>query len=277
MFSLGHDTAGGRNRRSDWNATVAWRGLMLPPEKRILNTTGTYLAPDGSRWLISPVWAWQGRQKDGGQLSGIVHRAQQRFAFGRIVYDPGGGGLWMGKELWKPRQFFDGREQQVTGLCRPEDAGLYPGASPILLEWGKGSTDLAHAWHEPRYCISDDGIVEAIHRQALEMFTSQSILLPPPPDEIPRKILEAMSREERDALVFIDLMVRQLVNIRVQMVTRNGEEVEKTSRNGFKSFQAIGKKDLAYACLYGLAGLLSMIHDPEFSATEAEDSCMAMG
>lgn len=262
IFVLGQDTAAGGNRRSDWNAMVNWRGLMLPRSMRVPDTTGLYIA-DGERWMISPVWAWQGKGRDGGQLSGIVHRGHQRFSFSRVVYDPGGGGLWVAKEYWKSQQFFDGRYHQVTGLCRPEDVGLYPSASPILLKWSKGSSDLAHAFEEQRFLATDDGIVEAIHLKAQEMFYGQQIMLPPAPEDWPAKSLAALGREEREALGHIDTMVKQFVRIKVEMITKNGEEVPKLSKAGFRSFRAIGKKDLAYAGIYGLAGLLSVIHDPE--------------
>lgn len=278
LFSAGQDTAGGGNRRSDWNALVNWRGRMLPPGSRPRDTTGLYFH-NGNYWELSPVWAWQGKGKDGGQLSGLVHRGDQRFGFGRVVYDPGGGGLWVAKEFWKTDQFFDGRLHKVAGLCRPEDSGLYPQARPILVKWSKGSTDLAHAWEEPRFLVSDDGIVEAIHLKAQDLFYSQSIRWPLSPEMMPKAVLEALSPEDRQSLVYLDMTLKQLMNVKAKMTTKNGEDVALTTRQGFRSFDARGKKDLAYAALYGLAGLLSLIHDPELQVGIRDDGggCMVSG
>lgn len=277
IFCLGQDTAGGAGRRSDWNAMVLWRARRVPDWVKVPDTTGLYMA-HGNRWEVSPVWAWQGKSRDGGQLSGIVHRGHQRFAFGRVVYDPGGGGLWVAKEFWKPVQVFDGKQQVVTGLCRPEDSGLYPQASPILVKWAKGSTDLAHAWEEPRFLVSDDGIVEAIHLKAQEMFYGQQIQWPLSPDDWNKAAYNALGEEERRSLMFLNMTLNQFHNIKVKMTTRNGEDVPLVSKQGFRSFTAIGKKDLAYAALYGLAGILSLINDPDYLPGEtANGDCMVMG
>lgn len=278
VFTLGQDTAGGESRRSDWNAMVVWRGLMVPEWVKVPDTTGLYRAVNGTRWHISPVWAWKGRSRDAGQISGIVHRMHRRFNFARIVYDPGGGGQWAAKEYWKPDQFFDGHMQKVPGLCRPEDSGLYPQASPILLKWSKGSSDLVHAFEDPHYLNTDDGIVEGIHLKAQEMFYGQSFLFPLPPDETPKSMLALYDEEQRKAHTALDQMLAEFIRIKVAMITKDGEEVQRKNKTGFRSFLAIGKKDLAYAGLYGLAGLLSVINDPEFQSGETHGSdCMAVG
>ena len=52
------------------------------------------------------------------------------------------------------------------------------------------------------------------------------------------------------------------------------------TKRGFMMFRAEGKqkKDLAYAALYGLVGLLSLLMDPDFHEEEQEAGhCMAAG
>jgi len=279
VFCAGQDTAGGENRRSDWNAIVVWRGMMVPEWQKVPDTTGLYFATSGQRWQISPVWAWKGKARDSGQISGIVHRMHRRFQLARLVYDTRGGGQWAAKEYWKPDQFFDGCLQKVPGICCPEDSGLYPQASPILLKWGKGSSDLFHAFENPHYLATDDGIVEGIHLKAQEMFYGQSFLFPLPPEETPKSILTAYDQEQKNAHNALDQMLTEFMRIKVEMITnRAGEIMQKTNKTGFRSFRATGKKDLAYAGLYGLAGLLSVINDPEFQSGETSGSdCMAVG
>lgn len=278
VFAMGKDTAGGASRRSDWNAMFIWGAWPVADPASVRSMDGIYPA-NGTLWRIRPAWAWQGKARDGGQLSGLVHRQNQRFQFGRMVYDPGGGGLWVAKELWKPVQFFDGAAHNVTGLCRAEDSGLYPEASPVLVKWAKGSVDLAHAWEEERFLVSDDGIVEAIHLKAQEMFFARQLEWQAAPEDWRRADLAALDAADRRSLEAIHTTLSQLARIKVRMTTRNGEEVAMTTRQGFRSFTAVGKKDLAYACLYGLAGLLSLLHDPDFDAAGEADAgeCMVAG
>jgi hypothetical protein len=275
IFTFGWDTAPGGNARSDLNAGFAWRAL--PVTGPITNTDGLYHA-QGRYYQLSPVWGTEIRGRDGGVLSGVIHRQHQRFQFGRLVYDPGGGGLWVAKELWKTLQYFDGAYHQVTGLCQPEQSGSYPEASPLVIKWGKGSVDLAHAWSEEKYLATDDGIVEAIQREAQNLFASRSILWPLAPDKMTTRELEALSPEQRNSLLKIDVAFKQLLGIQVKTLTRNGEEVPLVTRNGFLSFTSRGKKDCAYAALYGLAAMLSLLNDPNFDPGSAqEEECMAFG
>ena len=129
VFGLGWDTAPGTSRKSDLNAGVIWRAQPVSAGYRSMSGL---LEIRGRLWRLSPCWGVSVRGRTAGELSGIIHRAYQRFHFRRGVLDPGGGGDWVLKELWKPRQYFDGREHDVTGLCTPEQANLYQGAMPIL-------------------------------------------------------------------------------------------------------------------------------------------------
>lgn len=276
IFALGWDTALGASSRSDWSAGVIWRAS--PVIGQVHDTTHVCIIGD-RLWRISPVWGRQIRRgRDGGQLAGMIHRLDQRFQLGRIVYDPGGGGLVLPKELWKTKQFFDDKFHNVSGICEPADSGLYPQASPILIKWGKGSTDLAHAFEEPKYMATDDGVVQGIQLEAQGLFASNSIMWPLFPEEMSKAQLATLDVEQLKSLADLSITVGQFLNIKVQMVTKDGEQKPRVNKSGFFSFDARGKKDLAYAALMGLAGLLSLLRDPEFQPeTKEESGCMAIG
>jgi hypothetical protein len=274
VFGFGWDTAGSTNTKADFNAGVVWAADPLPDSTRDVRGVWRF---HGRAYRIAPVWAMQVKGRTAGELAGIIHRAHQRFGFRRIVIDPGGGGLWVQKELWKEEQFFDGRTQKVTGLCTPETSHIYPQALPVLVPFARGSADLAVVWGEDRFRISDEGPIEAIHRIAQGMFASGSVLWPQVVDDRPDADLATMDPEQRQALAALSLCLSQFLSIKVVV---GADLAPRITKRGFLTFTAEGKKkkDLAYAALYGLTALLSLLMDPDFhEENESASHCMAMG
>ncbi len=273
IIAFGWDTAPGATRKADLNAGVAWAADPLPLNTRETAGVWRFL---GRPYRVHPVWALEVRGRTAGELSGIIHRAHQRFGFRRIIFDPGGGGAWVQKELWKDTQFFDGKNQRVTGLCTPETSHIYPQAQPVLAPFARGSADLAHVW-EDRFRTSDEGIIEAIHRIAQGMFASGSVIWPAPIDERPTIELDTFDSEQRLALLALTVALQQFLAIKVVV---GPDLAPRMTKRGFMMFRAEGKqkKDLAYAALYGLVGLLSLLMDPDFHEDEQEAGhCMAVG
>lgn len=274
IASLGWDTAPGANSKSDLNAGIITQADPLP-----LNTRETLGVSwfHGRPFRIYPTWGMQVRGRDAGELSGIIHRADQRFGLRKIVADPGGGGMWVQKELWKSEQFYDGKIHRVSGICSADSAHLYPQARPILSMFKRGAPELYPVWGEDRFRNSDEGIIEAIHRIAQAMFASGGIAWPAPAEDRPPGEMEQFDPEQRMALLALSVALQQFLSIKVSVGSDN--EVRLTKR-GFLTFSADGKKkkDLAYAALYSLVGLLSLLMDPEFHEEEQEAGhCMAAG
>jgi hypothetical protein len=275
IFSLGWDTAPGSTPKSDLNGGVISSAVPLPYDTR--EVLGVFRF-HGKAFRLAPVWAAQLRGRDVGQLSGIIHRADQRFGLRRIVFDPGGGGAWVQKELWKEDQFFDGKSQKVTGICTPETAHVYPSARPILTPFSRGASELACVWGEERFRSSDEGIIEAIHREAQAMFARGGTLWPAAMDERPPSEQANFDSEQKMALQTLTIVMQQLLTIKVVV----GPDLSpRMTKRGFLMFRADGKrkKDLAYAYLYSLAGILSLLMDPEFHEDEESEGscCMAAG
>lgn len=273
IFGLGWDTAPGATRKADLNAGAVCGAEPLVADTR--ETRGVFRV-NGRAWRIWFPWAAQVRGRDAGELSGIIHRADQRFLFSRIVFDPGGGGAWVQKELWKEQQFFDGKMQRVTGLCTPESSHIYPQARPILSPFARGSMELAPVWGEDRFRNSDEGIIEAIHRVAQAMFASGSICWPSPQDDRPASDMAGMDAEQRMALLALSVAMQQLLSIKVVV---GPDLAPRVTKRGFLMFRAEGKKkkDLGYAALYALAAVLSVLMDPDYDEEDEETSaCMGM-
>ncbi len=274
IAAFGWDTAPGATRKSDLNAGVVTIAEPLPPDTRDLRGVVRF---HGRAYRIYPAWAVEVRGRSAGELSGIIHRAHQRFGFRRIVFDPGGGGAWVQKELWKDEQFFDGKTQRVTGICTPETAHLYPQAQPVLVPFARGSVDLSDVWGEDRFRSSDEGIIEAIHRVAQNLFASGSLLWPAPQEDRTSLEMESLDPEQRMALTVLSTALQQFLSIKVVV---GPDLAPRMTKRGFLMFRAEGKrkKDLAYAALYSLAALLSLLMDPEFHEDEEDAGhCMGVG
>ncbi|MCX6878587.1 MAG: hypothetical protein NTW21_32950 [Verrucomicrobia bacterium] len=131
IHAFGWDTAPGATRKADLNAGVVMAATPLPSGTR--ETCGVFRF-QARAFRLHPVWAVEALGQSAAELSGIIHRAHQRFGFRHIAFDPGDGGAWVQQKLWHDDPFFDGKTHRVTGLCTPETAHLYPQAhrSPTI-------------------------------------------------------------------------------------------------------------------------------------------------
>ncbi len=270
-YSLGWDTALGQNKKSDWNAGVILRATPASPFS--LGRPGVFMAGDRC-WHIAPVWATGFQQGDHARCAGIIHRCHQRFGLAVAVLDPGGGGLAVNSELSKSFQMIDNTVQKVTGLCTPENAGIYPEALPLVRLFGRSEPDLQHVWGDPKYRLSDEGPIHAIHVICRNMIESRCLLWPQlMEDRLPAQVA-TWEKERRDAQAALDNVFHQLGNIRVAM---GSDGNRKLTSKGFLAFESKGKrkKDFAYAFIYALVGLLSKLMDPDWDGEGAGDGEIA--
>jgi hypothetical protein len=168
----------------------------------------------------------------------------------------------------------DNTPQKVTGLCTPENAGIYPEALPLIRLFGRSEPDLQHVWGDPNYRSSDEGPIHAIHVICRNMIESRCLLWPQLMENREASQIAGWEKERRDAQLALDQVFQQLGNIRVEM---GSDGTRKLTRKGFLSFESKGKrkKDFAYAFIYALVGLLSKLMDPEWDGEEGEDGEIA--
>jgi hypothetical protein len=164
---------------------------------------------------------------------------------------------------------------KVTGLCTQESAHQSPEAAPLVHLFGRSDPQLQHVWGEERFRQSDEGPIHAINTELRNMIESRSIAWPALASA---RIPEEMAKwepERRGSQVCLDLVFEQLGAIRV-MVDAEGNP--KLTKRGFLSFEAKGKKkkDGAYAFIYSLVAMLSLLMDPDFE-DEDEEATLSVG
>lgn len=270
LYAMGWDTASGESRRSDWNAAGIWRAVEV--REKDLGRLGVMPLDNGTYWHLAPVAAVAVQSRDSVQCAGIIHGLHARFGFSRIVLDPGGGGKDVKKQLWKPQQLVEAVPRKVTGLCEWGREDEFPEALPIVCEFTPLSPRLLHVWDEG-FGNSNDGILENMHRKMRDAWETRTIAWPMPLDMRPAASLRDWEQERLRFGRTLDEAFQQFGQIKV-LVDRDG--TPRLTANGRHRFAARkGKKDIAYAILYGFIAILSLVTDPEgMNAGEADSEAV---
>lgn len=269
-FFLGGDPAPAQTKKADDGALGVLRvrpkpGLGRPPTGNV------------SDWEAAFVWAYRvrgetRRQEDQGvylaetsrQWSGLIHARHRAFNFSGVCLDPQGGGSFVMTELNKTRQVIDGIETDVTPIATADDltAGM---ASYILTMFRRKDSGVSGLWP---ILQGDDNLYDALHMTFQQAVEHGMVLFPKPyNDRDPAEHAE-WSQEKKWALKNLDAARFQMCNI--QAATREDGSWQLTSR-GAKSYQAAGKKDLAYACLYAYVRFLIWLRQNELEFSNPED------
>lgn len=270
LICIGKDVAKGRGAKSDLNGVCAW--MAIPLDHSTLRThTGIYVDRLNNPWLIRPIFGISSKGQGAPELSGVVHSIHQAFSLNRIIIDPGGGGQWILSETHKSRQIINGIEKEnVTGLCEWTQASMFPTAQPLIHTFSHGQLWLRNVM-EQKFFSSPDGPNEGMHRLALKLINTQSLLLPPlysnPTNSIKVPTWTAAETQhwspmQQQSAKYFDLVYHQLLSISYE---KDKDGNPRLSKNHFLRFNSKEKKDAAYAWLYGLCGVISLIDDPDHS------------
>lgn len=272
-YFLGYDPAPAQNKSSDDAGLVVLRarprpGLAAPPSQNL------------SDWLCEYVWAYRmrGELKRGkdvadegvlfasttNQMSGRVHGCHRRFGLAGILMDPAGGGNLVLPELNKSRQLLNGVETECTPIACPDDVTV-ANASFILNLYLRRDGGIQQLWP---LLVGDDGLYEAMHIVFQEAVEHGIVSFPLPFNERPGDTTKDWDREKRWALINLDEMRRQLVMI--QAATHDDGSWA-LSKNGAKSFSAIGKKDLGYAGIFAYVRFLIWLKMGDFEFGREQD------
>lgn len=264
LIAMGKDVAKGRGVKSDLNAVCCWMAYPLDPD-HIRSLNGIYLDRYDRPWHIRPIFGFSSKGQTGTELAGATHHVHQLFGLNRIIFDPGGGGNWVISELQNTRQIIDGTEQQTIGLCEWSQAALFPNSQPIVHTFSHGQLWLRDVMDE-KFLKSPDGPIEGMHRLALSLLEKSSIVLPcyyqDPTQSIKTpvwksEITHTWTRQQIQTAKFFDVVYQQLLSIGYD---KDKEGNARTSGNGHLKFGSKEKKDAAYAFLYGLCGIISLIN-----------------
>ena len=273
----GMDIAPGQSIRADYSALGVLRIVELI-DGRARSVIGMWvelpctLIRHGRRFNVAFTYAFMLRNKSGPETSGFIHFMHRLFGFSLLVLDPGGGGLWVYKELKKDTQEIEGHISKVVPLCTLAEP-LSADKLAIVHFFGR-SEDQGRLRElvEPDYLRGEEGFLAAMHLRYREAWEAQEVLLPLALDRRPPAEVAGWRPEVIEAQKTLDIGVGQLANVR-QLTSAEGHPL--TSKRGFALFGATGKKDVAYAMLYAFCGgqLWFYLHgDEEEAGDDAVES-----
>ena len=243
---LGFDVAAGQTAKADWCAGMVQRIVEIRSAKASLPST---YALHGRNFNVSYTFGHLLRNIGAPEVSGFIHLLHRVFGFSMIVLDPGGGGLWVYKELKRPEQLVENQLMKVTPLCTPIDATLGGDRQPIIHFAQRGSA--LGSVFEPQFLVSDDGFIDAAHRGFRQGWEAREFLQPQLIENRSRAQVAQMTPQQKFANQALDTGFKQLLTVR--QITRS-DGTPQLSRRGFAMFDAKGKKDAAYAMLYARIG-----------------------
>jgi hypothetical protein len=241
LFVLGQDTAPGQSAKADECAFTVWRIREVALGEEFTEEAG------GRFFHIAPVFCHVFKNVDAGQISGFIHALHLAFGLSLIVLDPGGGGAWVYKELIKPRQLIHNAMRDVVPLCTRDEPNQAD-KQAIVVFFKRGS-ELDALWQR-QFLQSDEGIIEAAHRELRKGFETRAFHWPQRRENRPRVEFTSMPEASRWAQIYLDLAWKQATTIRVK-TTGDGKPM--LTARGFMKFEQQGtkKKDAIYSVLYG--------------------------
>lgn len=243
---LGFDSAPGQSFKSDYCAAVNYRIVELG---RLTRLAPTYVHPETRQpYHCSFTFAHMMRNVSAAQAAGFIHLLHRVFGFSYIIMDPGGGGLWIYKDLKNPEQLINNARTAVTPLCTIEEP-LQTDKQAIVCFFKRGVQ--LNTLFQQQFLTGDDGFLDAAHRRYREGWEAGEFVHPMPIENRSPAEVRLWSPSQLWAQRYLDLGLKQLA--RVRQLTRPDGSADTTAR-GFARFQAPGKKDLAYAGLYAFTG-----------------------
>ena len=193
------------------------------------------------------------------QAAAIVQEYHQRFQFTYVMYDPGGGGLFVRDELRKSEITIRDKKAIVYPIIEMTDSSGVIG-DMILIPFRRSSFHIDLIWGKMQ---SDSVLVNRMHQNMRSMIENCEIVMPPPWEQWQALGCLGVRREVdymRDILngatsipdierahAETDLALRQLVTVDVERDEQGAAVLDKFQMYKFKSKE---KKDLAYSLVY---------------------------
>lgn len=271
-FFLGVDPAPSQTRKADDGAMAILRARPKPG-------LGRPVTANAADWETAFVWAYRvrGAVHDPGdegiavaennrQWSGLIHARHRVFGFSGICMDPQGGGSMVMTELNQTRQLINNVELQVTPIVTPDNIAAGVAANYILTMFRLRDNAVKALWP---ILQGEDSLYDAMHMTFQQAVEHAMVLWPKPFNNRDPEEYKDWPPELRWALKNLDAAREQLSNI--QAATQDNGEWLLTGNNA-KSYSAMGKKDLAYACIYAYIRFLIWLkqNELEFTGTEEE-------
>ncbi len=258
-FFLGADTAPSESQTSDDGALViaaAWPKhppVELPDRNRHWSEEDKPLLPAlPADWHFGYVYArrvtWKNKLS-GRQWSGLIHDLHRRFQFSGIMMDPGGGGIWVKREMIDTHQVINGAVTEVVPLGDTEgDAFKVARGNFIVHLFKRGDPGIDKYWP---MLAGDEMLNDAGYSMLKSDFENSEILMVPPIEhwmgQEHRQWFDSRPNELQRAIECLDAIVAQMA---VFYIETGDDDIPKTTARGAKMFGSIGKKDLLSAALF---------------------------
>lgn len=213
-------------------------------------------------------------------MSGVVHKFHKRFNFTFIVYDPGGGGLFVRDKLKNENQIIENEEVKCTPIVSWTDNSGVIG-DIILIPFMRSDPYISQMWGK---MASDSVLVNRLHKEFKGAIEQKAVILSGRWDgwdgesslwDVGRMRAflnrnEAMEEKSR-LKAEMDLAVTQLVHVDYKRDDDGNAVIDSHGMFDFKSKQ---KKDSAYSLIYGFMGVLvyRFLHDSGMSAGQSADN-----
>jgi hypothetical protein len=250
-FFCGIDPAKSEERKSADGAIV-----VLVAEPRVSPPTA-----EPRDWNVDYVYGYKVRKAEVDQWSGLIHRKHQDFRFSGIAMDHGGGGDWVRGYLKNVKQVIRNKPVEVKPIACIEDEVYVPVEASFILSMFKPKDAKIKKLYEDQTYQHESNLIDFGHQELLTALTKGGIGLPQRHREIAKtdKWYE-MSEELQHAAMMVDMMAAQLQRISVKT-----ENDGTTAFNGHhaRMFGAKGRKDFAYAGMYGFVAFLCWLKNFE--------------
>ena len=264
----GVDPAPAQSARNDDGAIAILRARpLIRPESGYSDSPGDY---DLSWAKLRRL-----RDADSSEWSGLMHESHRAFVLAKILMDMGaaGGGLFVKKDLAKPRQKINGVEGvECTPILSLEDMGVR--GHFILHAFKRKDPGIERLWGQ---MAGDDVLLDTAH---VEMRSAVQRALPKWPKrytEWTQEELLNMGEENIWSLRNLDTALDQFGNIGVAM-SEDRQSYDLT-KNGARQFHAAkGKKDFQMAMMLAwIAFLIWLRYDAGALTQKEEDMGMIWG
>lgn len=196
------------------------------------------------------------------QMSAIVHMYHRFFGFSFIVFDPGGGGLFVRDHLRKDQQIINNEPTVCTPLLTADDTSGALGEN-ILISFSRGDPYIAQLWGK---MSSESVLTNRMHKEVKSAIESGGIVLAKNWDGWDDEGTALDPGTKRDwlnnnetlnhiekAKAEMDLAVAQLLMVDC-LKDQNGNII--MDKFGMYKFKSKEKKDSAYGLCYGFIGTL---------------------
>lgn len=239
-------------RWEGWNRVGRGKTGGTPVPLRRRGEAPVPLPEQAVDWDRDYVYAKRLRKLSARQWAGAITRLHLRFGLTGIMLDPGGGGMWIKREMASRRQLIDGIETEVTPIVSRDETTVAQGHF-ILSLFKRGDPAIEVLWPE---LAGDDLLVDAMFAHFKEELDAAAYGFPRPYPEWTRDEMAGWTEERVWALRNLSAMMKQLQNIDV-LTNENGQFIF-TKRNA-RQFAFRGLKDFAMAGMYADVGFLAWL------------------